>query len=166
MDCAPVILWICCHSGYWGMVHWLCIRNSQATIFLNHCWYVVLLKTVINFSRVQCRDEIVRTLKTSPQFNLIDTTYSSLFHADLGVGGGGMFTKLKQCKQTTGPKSVVPGAEMHRTGGRKPSYHVIIVIAYQDNGMLPDQCQAIIWTNAGILLIRPLETNFSEMWRK
>ena len=41
-------------------------------------------------------------------------------------GGGGVFTKLKQCKQTTGPKSVVPGAEMHRTGGRNPSYHVII----------------------------------------
>ena len=43
-----------------------------------------------------------------------------------GGGGGGVFTKLKQCKQTTGPKSVVPGAEMHRTGGRNPSYHVII----------------------------------------
>ena len=54
----------------------------------------------------------------SPQFNLIDTTYSSEFHADfflfyfffLGGGGGGgggggvMFTNLKQCKQTTGPK--------------------------------------------------------------
>ena len=37
-----------------------------------------------------------------------------------------MFTKLKLCKQTTGPKSVVPGAEMHRTGGKNPTYHVII----------------------------------------
>ena len=34
-----------------------------------------------------------------------------------------MFTKLKQCKQTTGAKSVVRGAEMHRTGGK---IHVII----------------------------------------
>ena len=49
VDCAPVILWICCHCGYWDMVHWLCIWNSQAIFFLNHCWYVVLLKTVINF---------------------------------------------------------------------------------------------------------------------
>ena len=39
----------CCHCGYWGMVHWLCIWNSQANFFPNHCWYVVLLKTVINF---------------------------------------------------------------------------------------------------------------------
>ena len=32
-----------------------------------------------------------------------------------------------------------------------------------DNGLSPDQRQAIIWTNAGILLIWPLGTNFSEM---
>ena len=32
-----------------------------------------------------------------------------------------------------------------------------------DNGLSPDRCQAIIWTNAGILLIGPLGTNFSEI---
>ena len=32
-----------------------------------------------------------------------------------------------------------------------------------DNGLSPDRRQAIIWTNAGILLIRPLGTNFNEM---
>ena len=32
-----------------------------------------------------------------------------------------------------------------------------------DNGLLPDQCKAIIWTNAGILLIGPWRTNFSEI---
>ena len=31
------------------------------------------------------------------------------------------------------------------------------------NGLLPGRHQAIIWTNAGILLIGPLGTNFSEM---
>ena len=31
-----------------------------------------------------------------------------------------------------------------------------------DNGLLPGRCQAIIWTNAGIL-IGPLGTNFSEI---
>ena len=31
-----------------------------------------------------------------------------------------------------------------------------------DNGVSPGRCQAIIRTNAGILLIRPLGTNFSE----
>ena len=32
-----------------------------------------------------------------------------------------------------------------------------------DNGLSPDRRQAIIWTNAGILLIGPMGTNFSEI---
>ena len=32
-----------------------------------------------------------------------------------------------------------------------------------DNGLLPVWCQAIIWTNAEILLISPLGTNFNEI---
>ena len=32
-----------------------------------------------------------------------------------------------------------------------------------DNGLSPGQRQAIIWNNAGILLIGPLGTNFSEI---
>ena len=32
-----------------------------------------------------------------------------------------------------------------------------------DNGLSPSRHQAIIWTNAGILLIRPSGTNFSEI---
>ena len=32
-----------------------------------------------------------------------------------------------------------------------------------DNGLSPDRRQAIIWTNAGILSIGPLRTNFSEI---
>ena len=32
-----------------------------------------------------------------------------------------------------------------------------------DNGLPPDRRQAVIWTNAGILLIGPLATNFSEI---
>ena len=32
-----------------------------------------------------------------------------------------------------------------------------------DNGLSPGRRQAIIWTNAGILLVVHLETNFSEI---
>ena len=32
-----------------------------------------------------------------------------------------------------------------------------------DNGLWPGRDQAIIWTSAGILLIGPLGTNFSEI---
>ena len=38
-----------------------------------------------------------------------------------------------------------------------------LTIIGSDNGLLPDRRQAIIWTNAGILLMGPLGTNFSEI---
>ena len=38
-----------------------------------------------------------------------------------------------------------------------------ITIIGSDNGLLPGRRQAIIWTNAGILLIGTLGTNFSEI---
>ena len=38
-----------------------------------------------------------------------------------------------------------------------------LTIIGSDNGLSPDRRQAIIWTNAGILLIGALGTNFSEI---
>ena len=38
-----------------------------------------------------------------------------------------------------------------------------LTITGSDNGLSPGRCQAITWTNVGILLIGPLGTNFSEM---
>ena len=38
-----------------------------------------------------------------------------------------------------------------------------LTIIRSDNGLSPGRRQAIIWTNAGILLIGPLGTNFSEI---
>ena len=38
-----------------------------------------------------------------------------------------------------------------------------LTIIASDNGLAPGRRQAIIWTNAGILLIRTLGTNFSEI---
>ena len=39
-----------------------------------------------------------------------------------------------------------------------------LTIIGSDNGLSPSRHQAIIWTNAGILLIEMLGTNFSEIW--
>ena len=41
-----------------------------------------------------------------------------------------------------------------------------LTIAASDNGLSPGRRQAIIWTNDGILLIRTLGTNFSEIISK
>ena len=38
-----------------------------------------------------------------------------------------------------------------------------LTIIGSDNGLWPERRQAIIWTNAGILLIWPLRTNFNEI---
>ena len=38
-----------------------------------------------------------------------------------------------------------------------------LTIIGSDNGLSPDQRQAIFWTNVGILLIWPLGTSFSEI---
>ena len=38
-----------------------------------------------------------------------------------------------------------------------------LTIIGSDNGLLPVRRQAIIWTEAGILLIGPLGTNFNEI---
>ena len=40
---------------------------------------------------------------------------------------------------------------------------VNLTIIGSDNGLSPGGRQAIIWTNAGVLLIGPLRTNFSEI---
>ena len=40
---------------------------------------------------------------------------------------------------------------------------VKLTIIGSDNGFSPGRRQAIIWTNAGILLIRTLETNLNEI---
>ena len=39
-----------------------------------------------------------------------------------------------------------------------------LTIIGSDNGLSPDRRQAIIWTNAGLLLIGPLGTNLSEIF--
>ena len=41
-----------------------------------------------------------------------------------------------------------------------------LTIIGSENGLSPDRRQAIIWTNAGILLIGPLGTNFSEIFNR
>ena len=39
-------------------------------------------------------------------------------------------------------------------------------IINSDNSLLPVRHQAFIWTNAGLLLVAPLGTNYSEIWMK
>ena len=61
-------------------------------------------------------------------------------------------------------QSYLPGANGLTHWGR--ATHICVSklsIIGSDNGLSPGRRQAIIWTNAGILLIRTLGTNFSEI---
>ena len=57
-----------------------------------------------------------------------------------------------------------PGLNVLTHWGRVTHICIIkLTINGSDNGLSPGRCQAIIWTNAGILLIQPLGTNLSEI---
>ena len=57
-----------------------------------------------------------------------------------------------------------PGTNVLLHWGRVPYICVSkLTIIGSDNGLSPDRRQAIIWTNAGLLLIGSLGTNFSEI---
>ena len=64
-------------------------------------------------------------------------------------------TKLKGAADATHPLTHW-GRVTHKCVGN-------VTIIGSENGLSPVRRQAIIWTNAGILLIGPSETNFSEI---
>ena len=57
----------------------------------------------------------------------------------------------------------IPLARLTNWGGVTHISLGNLTIIGLDNGLLPGQRQAIIWTNDGILLIGPSRTNFSEI---
>ena len=63
----------------------------------------------------------------------------------------------------------VTNFQTHRLTLWGPVAHICVsklTIISSDNALSPGRRQAIIWTNAGILLIRNLGTNFNEMLSK
>ena len=68
--------------------------------------------------------------------------------------------KIELCDVTTHP------CPDYNVGFAERSWMLCVgklTIIGSDNGLSPGRCQAIIWTNAGILLIGPLGTNFNEI---
>ena len=81
---------------------------------------------------------------------------------ELSVGlGNGLASNRQQAFDQTNNDSVYRlthwGRVMHIYVGK-------LTIIGSNNGLSPGRRQAIIWTNAGILLIGLLGTNFNEIW--
>ena len=75
-------------------------------------------------------------------------------------------------KTLRGVKDKLPGMNCKKQSRHKGLIHwdrvthicvSNVSIIGSDNGLSPGRRQAIIWTNAGILLIGPLGTNFNEI---
>ena len=68
----------------------------------------------------------------------------------------GLITNISSATRTSERCSTHWGSETHICVSK-------LATIGSDNGLSPGRRQAIIWTNAAILLIRPLVTNFSEI---
>ena len=58
---------------------------------------------------------------------------------------------------------IISVSSLNQWGGVTHIYVNNLTIISSDNGLSPGRRQAIIWTNARILLIGPLGTKFSEI---
>ena len=77
---------------------------------------------------------------------------------------GAQVHKLNLQNTLSNVEPYVPGTNELTHWGRVRNICISkLTVIGSDNGLLPDRRQAIIWTNAGLLLIEPLGTNFSEI---
>ena len=76
----------------------------------------------------------------------------------------GQWVKDNQHPRVTDPLKPGDACIHHLTHWGRVTHKCVskLAIIGSDNGLSPGRRQAIIWTNAGILLIGPLGTNFSE----
>ena len=88
----------------WLLRHGTLIVHLKLTgyFFLNHCWYVVSLKRAIDVN-------VMSTLSKHWKYPRNLTSLTLLTHLSFIRTLKEVFIKLKQCKQTTGPKRVLQG---------------------------------------------------------
>ena len=111
----------------------------------------------------RCRDMKVLSSFTGPLWgeSLVTTSVKGAHRASLKKIE--IWTFLKLVPHLYGSKTGSSLCLITHWGGVMHICVSKLTIIGSDNGLSPDRLQAIIWTNAGILLIGPLGTNFSEI---
>ena len=86
-------------------------------------------------------------------------------YVSLGWNEWKLFLKSHSTTYFTDPVPVKPPRRIWLTHWGRMTHICVgkLTIIGSDNGLSPRRRQAIIWTNAGLLLIRQLGTNFSEI---
>ena len=133
--------------------HWFRWRlgAKQATsLYLNQCWPDSLMN--ICGSRWRWVKEKKKTLSIFCHFSPLWCTC-----------GWSLFS-WKTRTYLSETFNAMPADKLVAQGARVLATMVLTkAIIGSDNGLSPNRRQAIIWTNAGIVLIRPLGTNFSPI---
>ena len=118
------------------------------TIFINNHIFMGLTKLLMYFERMLTL-RIIHCNKCVHGLYLVGIFAVDLHYLSGLFTGKSTMVWLPQCLLTHW------GRMTHICVGK-------LTILDSDNGLSPGRLQAIIWTNAGILLIGPLGTNFSE----
>ena len=139
----------------WGLGDNCQCYNSTAlyTIHTNIVWCLHRIKEPLHETIIQCvhfKDSQWILVNISSFCSLSCKTAGQLiYNAAINYTGVASFSSLQLLLTHWGQMT-------HKCVGN-------LTIIGSDNGLSPGRRQAIIWTNAGILLIGPLGTNFSEI---
>ena len=104
-------------------------------------------------------------IQTSSGFCSIQAKWSpSILHSQTSCRPNG-YRRYSQSMMRWKRWEMGPGHILSLTHWGRVTHKCVdkLTIIGSDNGLSPDRRQAIIWTNAGILLIGPIGTNFSEI---
>ena len=140
----------CFLNEWWSVTGFnpLCVelfRGKKTNIYL-HFYHILTLRKSSPWKKRICLSYIISTMAAD-----------DLVTQGTRVSAVVVLTKCFQ-------KTPTFGVEELTHWGRVTHICVVkLTIIGSDNGLSPGRRQAIIWTNAGILLIGPLGTNFSEI---
>ena len=144
LDCAPVTLWICCHGA------WL-LRHGRLIVYLK-----IAGKNVLNHFRY-----VVLFIKLSLMsmwwwdFQNIPWKYPHNLTSHLGfilILEGGCLQNWSSVNKPQGQKVSYRGVEMHHTGGKNPSYHVIIHAPKHFHSMFQTICKHLVGLYFAVVL--------------
>ena len=144
-----LMVWYTGYVTYWYWIVLTSVKNFNKLMDLLINCNVIVEITIVHHSRAVCREAQKTTL------SMISWSLSASWQPKYSV-----WTSQPTCCYNWLPCTLHDLTHWGRVT------HICIVkltIIGSDNGLAPRQRQAIVWTNAEILLIGPLGTNFNEI---
>ena len=128
------------------LTHRLLWKNTQYTKMVSFCLIMWMLYIFLQISLETCADDSRLRFKYGTATQVLFMTFS-----------------ISWCYRCHILEAIYMPPDVTHWGRVTHICVGNLAIIGSDNGLSPGRRQAIIWTNAGILLIWPLGTNFSEL---